>query len=381
MTISLSFIIPVFNGESTIKRCLTSIQELNYPKNQIEIIVVDNNSTDQTVNIAKQFSVTIISESKQGRSHARNRGANAAQGEFLAFVDCDCVLDKNWANELLKSFEFNFIGAAQGAIIPSGVSANSLDQFRYRRVKNNTQNTFVVLDVIASNFPALNSAAFIIRKKVFNEIGGFDFHMIRHEDADIARRIFDQGYGLASQIKAEAYVYWHGGTWSSYIARAWDMGKSLSLYQLKWNDSKIKSLFQFWIYYLKRFFDIQFFSKYVFTDFFVTMLLENLHLFSFHYFLLKGEKTTHSRTHFTKSISFNIGLKKYQSNPEYSLALLTQKIVLFNVHNISMIILEGLQMQHMYSLLGNQDIKTDSFQHFISQLKEVGFLKDGHDEK
>lgn len=391
MTPFLSFIIPVFNGESTIKQCLKSIETINYPKNKIEIIVVDNNSTDSTVQILNQFKIILVKEIKQGRSYARNKGASIAQGELLAFIDSDCVLDKNWAKELIQSFQFPFIGAAQGAIVPSGVTKNSLDQFRYRRVRNYTKGSFIVLDILASNFPAINSAAFMIRKKVFDQINGFDPQMLRHEDADIAKRVFIQGFGLASEIKAKAYVYWHGGTWKSYIERSWDMGKSLSLYQLKWSSSRWVTLFQFWIYYIKRFLDIKFFNKNLIIDIFVTLLLENLHMLSFHLSLLTKKKILNQCFKLTNSkefaMTFKIGSDKLHTNPDYSIALLTNKIILYNVKEISLLVLEGTHFDFMYSMLKNIEVKShlENFKNFIYQLTENGFLiKDNkleHDEK
>lgn len=376
MKITLSFIIPVFNGESTLRQCLKSIEEIDYPKDQMEIIVVDNNSKDKTILIANEFQVTVIEEKKQGRSHARNKGANVARGEFLAFVDSDCILDKNWASELIKSFQFHFIGAAQGSIIPSGVSNNSLDKFRYRRVRNYTKGSFIVLDILASNFPAINSAAFMVRKKVFDQIKGFDPQMIRHEDADIARRIFSQGFGLASEIKAKAYVYWHGGTWGSYIARSWDVGKSLSLYQLKWSSSKWLSIFQAWIYFINRFFEIKILNKHLVLDFFITCILENLHLLSFHLSLLTNRKISNDISRSTQSLSLTIGSVKFHTNPDYSIALLTNKIILCNSKNNHLLVLEGIHLEFMYSILKKIEIQSqiESFNDFNNQLINIGFL-------
>jgi len=98
----ITFIIPVYNGEKTIAQCLESvlIQKANK-----EIIVIDNLSTDETVNIVRKYPVRLFIESKRGPAATRNKGLNEASeySEFVAFVDSDVVLpDEYWAKKITK---------------------------------------------------------------------------------------------------------------------------------------------------------------------------------------------------------------------------------------------------------------------------------------
>ena len=99
----ISVVIPVYNEEKYIHQCLSSL------KSQVvqpyEIIMVDNNSTDKTVEIAKRFNIKILRESKQGISHARNKGYNAARGDIIARCDADCILNPNWIKRISHNFE------------------------------------------------------------------------------------------------------------------------------------------------------------------------------------------------------------------------------------------------------------------------------------
>jgi glycosyltransferase involved in cell wall biosynthesis len=98
----VSVVIPVFNEEALIVRCLTALQ--NQTKKAFEIIVVDNNSTDKTVEAAKQFPVKIVTEKKQGAIYARNTGFNSAQGDIIGRIDADTLVPANWIEEIQKHF-------------------------------------------------------------------------------------------------------------------------------------------------------------------------------------------------------------------------------------------------------------------------------------
>ena len=98
----VSVVIPVYNEEVLIVRCLTAL--LNQTEKPFEIIVVDNNSTDKTVEIAKKFPVNVVVEKIQGATPARNKGFNLATGDIIARIDADTTVPKNWIAEIEKHF-------------------------------------------------------------------------------------------------------------------------------------------------------------------------------------------------------------------------------------------------------------------------------------
>lgn len=92
---TVSVIIAAFNAQATLPACLASLQQLTYPRAQMEVVVVDNASTDSTRAIAESFGVRAVSETKRGASAARNRGLASTTSQVVAFTDADCVVEPN----------------------------------------------------------------------------------------------------------------------------------------------------------------------------------------------------------------------------------------------------------------------------------------------
>jgi glycosyltransferase involved in cell wall biosynthesis len=101
-TLTLSIVIPAYNEESHLRACLDSIANQTIPPD--EVIVVDNNSTDKTIEIAQSFPfVTIIQEKQQGIVYARDAGFNAAKSTIIGRIDADTILPPDWAS-YIKDF-------------------------------------------------------------------------------------------------------------------------------------------------------------------------------------------------------------------------------------------------------------------------------------
>ncbi|SHK46101.1 Glycosyltransferase, catalytic subunit of cellulose synthase and poly-beta-1,6-N-acetylglucosamine synthase [Marinobacter antarcticus] len=95
----ISVIVPAHNEQEYISQCLESLASQDYPTDNYEIIVVDNNSIDKTQEIALQFNVQIIEQKTGPVGRVRNAGAKAAKGEVLAFIDGDCVAPTDWLSK------------------------------------------------------------------------------------------------------------------------------------------------------------------------------------------------------------------------------------------------------------------------------------------
>jgi len=100
-----SLIVPAYNEEKYIERCLISLLNQNY--SEYEIIVVDNNSTDRTAEIAKGLVDKVLFEPRRGYIHATNRGAREAQGKYISFCDADSIYPPNWLEKVNRKFEKN----------------------------------------------------------------------------------------------------------------------------------------------------------------------------------------------------------------------------------------------------------------------------------
>ncbi len=111
----ISVIIPAYNEKKYIKNCLASLK--NQQEAPDEIILIDNNCTDNTVSIAAEFNITIIKEPQQGMIAARNRGFNEAKCEILARIDADVIVPPDWIRKIKENFSASRIDALSGPVI------------------------------------------------------------------------------------------------------------------------------------------------------------------------------------------------------------------------------------------------------------------------
>ena len=96
---NVSVVVPVFNGEKTIKQCIESLLQQKF-SGSYEIITVDDGSRDRTAEIVKRFAkVKYVFQENAGPAKARNNGAKNAQGEIILFIDSDCVAKSNSLKE------------------------------------------------------------------------------------------------------------------------------------------------------------------------------------------------------------------------------------------------------------------------------------------
>ena len=112
---TVSVIVPVFNSEKFLRRCVEGLLQQTYERSAYEILLVDNNSTDRSRDVAREYrDVRLISEPRQGSYAARNRGVSVSSGEILAFTDADCVASPSWLAQLVKPFASPDVCIVQG---------------------------------------------------------------------------------------------------------------------------------------------------------------------------------------------------------------------------------------------------------------------------
>lgn len=122
--ILLSVIIPTHNGAKRVEDTLLSLRNQKFNPEKYEIILVNNNSTDNTSEVVKNFNkkkgkkAIYIKETSIGLHNARHAGAKTAKGEIVAYVDDDVICDENWLSNIIKSYENPDVGCVGGKILP-----------------------------------------------------------------------------------------------------------------------------------------------------------------------------------------------------------------------------------------------------------------------
>ncbi len=217
---TVSIIIPAYNAEATIVNCLDSICFLDYPKSKLEVVVVDNGSTDRTAEYAQRENVQLVSMPEGNVGAVRNFGSKFASGQVLAHTDSDCILPPNWLKDAVKILiEEPDVGAVGGGcLVPD--DATMLEKAWVVVQKEDVKKVRCL--------PACN---FILWKSIFTEIGGFNEVITAGEDDDLSVNVTNAGYRLMS-LKA-CYVVHLGypKTYSAiYKRQVWHGESALSLY-------------------------------------------------------------------------------------------------------------------------------------------------------
>jgi glycosyltransferase involved in cell wall biosynthesis len=172
----VSVIIPTRNSGATLERCLHSIMGQTYTR--LEVIVIDNKSTDETLEVAKRFGVKLIQAGGE-RSEQTNIGAKSAQGEYLYRTDGDFVFDPD-----LISDAVNMVGQGFDAVVVNGTSDDSVSPWaKVRKVERDSYG-----------HDWLRTAASFFRRDVFLELGGFNESITAGEDYDLHNRLVRAGY-------------------------------------------------------------------------------------------------------------------------------------------------------------------------------------------
>jgi cellulose synthase/poly-beta-1,6-N-acetylglucosamine synthase-like glycosyltransferase len=182
----ISVIIPTYNAEKTIGKCLRALLKQNYPKRKYEIIVVDDGSTDKTEQVVKKFrSVKFFKQKHRGPAAARNTGAKFSKGNIILFTDSDCVPSKDWIKHMVEPFKDRNVAGVSGTY--KTLNKNSLlarfigydIKFKHEYMKK----------MKAIDFVGTFSAGY--RKSVFQKEGGFDtsFPIASGEDPELSYRI------------------------------------------------------------------------------------------------------------------------------------------------------------------------------------------------
>ena len=227
----VSIIIPHFNGLEIIDDCLSSLEKVTY--DDYEIIIINNHSTDQSIHhIQTKFNEIQIIDLSQNKGYAGgcNAGAKEASGEYLVFLNNDTIHNADWIEPLVEYMDANNnIASCQPKIMNyfnqdnfdyAGASGGFLDVLSFPfcrgRILFDIEKDDKQYDTIRNIFWA-SGTAFITRKDIFLNIGGFDETMFAHmEEIDYHWKCHLMGYDVASV--PDSVVFHKGGRTLDYYS-------------------------------------------------------------------------------------------------------------------------------------------------------------------
>lgn len=195
---TLSIVIPVYNEEKVIEKCLLSCINQHDPAD--EIVIINNNSTDGTAKIVRRLQraypaagIRLITEKEQGIIPARNRGFAVAKSQILGRIDADSMIEAEWCTTVRQAFIDESVAAATGPVayhdMPLPKVGLALDS-RIRRVLYNS----------AKDYTFLFGSNMAIRKTAWSQIQDLlhrDEEDLLHEDIDIALGLYRKGLHVA----------------------------------------------------------------------------------------------------------------------------------------------------------------------------------------
>ncbi len=162
----VSIIIAVFNEEKNISACISSLLAQTYQ--EVEIILVNDGSTDKTLELAKKFPIKLISQKHQGLGLSRNNGSKLSKGEILVFLDGDMMFEKNFLQDLVNPI----INSKFKGTFSKNEFISNWDNV-WARCWNFNRGIFSAR-MIPENYPVEGSDFRAILKREFIKVGGFD---------------------------------------------------------------------------------------------------------------------------------------------------------------------------------------------------------------
>jgi len=194
----MSIVIPVKNGAATLESCLRSIKR-SYYKN-FEVIVVDDHSTDGTVEIATQHHCTVLAaEEGSGANNARNFGARQAKGEILVFLDSDIVVARETLLGIVETLEDPFTDAVVGIYTAKHRHETFVSQYKNLWVRYSYIKSPPAIDWL---FGAISG----IKRPVFEKLGGFNTALLArhgHDDIELGKRFAQAKLNIVLNMEIE----------------------------------------------------------------------------------------------------------------------------------------------------------------------------------
>ena len=235
----VSVVVPVYNGERTLKQCLDSLFKQTF--RDYEVIIVNNNSTDNTASILSSYKENsplpfkVVFEGYRGRGTARNAGINIAKGKIILSSDADCIFPKEWIKEITEPIRKGREVAVLGGEEPA------IDNFWARKYQEYS-NRFRKANIIGNNYiNHIDTKHFAILRKVlmkFKTKEGVFHKSLYTDDFEFATRFLAKGYRIKLLQKCKVKHHHYDSFFRTLRLDLWRAYDSTKVYlKLKKNNS------------------------------------------------------------------------------------------------------------------------------------------------
>jgi glycosyltransferase involved in cell wall biosynthesis len=222
-----SIIIPVYNTSAYLERCIRAVKSMDFPADEYEILAVDNNSTDGSLEILSKIDgIRILREEKQGSYAARNHAVRESRGEFLAFTDSDCMPLPTW----LKAIEMAFQDPSRQIVMGPRIAESPRKSVRLLAAYESKKDEIVFESTSPDLYYGFTNNMGV-RKSAYHRCGPFE-ERPRGADTIFVRRVVN-AFGCQSVCYDKQMQVRHGELDSikSYYNKMYTYGRSRQLYQ------------------------------------------------------------------------------------------------------------------------------------------------------
>ncbi|MEK7530939.1 MAG: glycosyltransferase [Patescibacteria group bacterium] len=228
----VAVIVPCFNEESTIGSTVESLKALNYPKDKLEIVLVNDGSTDNTRSVMDAYAndphIMVIHKENGGKHSAMNLGIERTTAEFIGCLDADSFVHENALSEIIPHFDHENVGAVT-ASMSVHEPKNALQSMQYAEYLLGIALRHIISSV---NGLYVTPGPFsFYRRSVLAKVGGFRYAH-QTEDMEMAMRLQKAGYTIENAPRAQVYTKAPHTLWalikqrtrwtSGFIRNAWD---------------------------------------------------------------------------------------------------------------------------------------------------------------
>ena len=222
LNLRASVIIPAYNAEAVLPRCLQALAHQTISQDQYEVIVIDDGSEDRTSELARAEGVRVLTMQHMGPAAARNAGAKLAQADIIVFTDADCEPAPDFLERILEPFSTPAVSGARGVYRTQQKSliARFIQleyEERYRRISR--------VEARVGTVDALDTSYAAYRRDVFLDSGGFDTRFIHAavEDHELSFRLAHEGH-IFRFVPTAAVYHWHVDSIRKYALRKFRIG-------------------------------------------------------------------------------------------------------------------------------------------------------------